>query len=226
MMAPREFENRSTGPKSEAGKLTVSKNSLVHGLSGKTHAALPGEEECYAEYCREMIAALAPVGVVEHAIASDIAASRFRLNRAHGMEQALFAKTLRDSQVESAGSDDPNLVLAEAFNDPAKGLQRIALYAARIQRALDKATARLEAMQAERKAAFAKAQEEAVLLTQLAQSEGKVYDHAADFPAATLPGQFAYSAPEIERLISRAWRLDEARKAGLPSGAQAPAAGK
>ncbi len=223
MMRPREFENRSSGPKSEAGKFTVSKNALVHGLSGKTHAALPGEEDRYAQYCREMVDALAPVGIVETALAADIAADHYRLNRARAMEQALFSKI----QCESLGDPaDPNVILAEAFNDPAKGLQRIALYAARIQRAVDKATARLDQLQAARKAAYAKAQEEAVLLTQLAQSEGKTYDHAADFPAATLPGQFVYSAPEIERLISRAWRLDEARKAGLPGGAQTSAAAR
>ncbi len=109
------------------------------------------------------------------------------------MEQALFSKI----QCESLGDPtDPHVILAEAFNDPAKGLQRIALYAARIQRAVDKATARLDQLQAARKAAHAKAQEEAVLLTQLAQSEGKTYDHAADFPADRHPDSLFIQRPK------------------------------
>jgi hypothetical protein len=42
MMAPRNFEFRSTGPKTEAGKQIVSKNSTTHGLTAKGSAALAG----------------------------------------------------------------------------------------------------------------------------------------------------------------------------------------
>jgi hypothetical protein len=66
-------------------------------------------------------------------------------------------------------------------------------------------------MQAERKAACAQAQEEAILLTQLAQSKGETYDPTADFPPANHPNGFVYSGPEIARLIARRARLQEAR---------------
>jgi hypothetical protein len=66
-------------------------------------------------------------------------------------------------------------------------------------------------MQAERRAACAQAQEEAMLLTQLAQSKGETYDPAQDFPPTNNPAGFVYSAPEIARLIARRARLEEAR---------------
>src|SRR5215469_7507847 len=94
MTLPRNFEtnraqgapNKSTGPTSAAGKETVSKNALVHGLAGRTHACLPGEEGPYEQYCREMLQALAPVGILEQSVAEDIADDRWRRKRAVAME--------------------------------------------------------------------------------------------------------------------------------------------
>lgn len=214
MMAPRHFEaNRasaqssSTGPTTAAGKETVSKNALVHGLAGRTHAALPGEEAAFAQYVRAIRESLAPVGAMEEELAEDIAGDRWRMRRARSMENALFAQI----ETEQAGQLVPAAAHAQAWVDSSKGLQRLAMYANRIQRAIEKNTAALEAMQAKRQAAHQKAQEEAVLLTELAQSKGLVYDPAPDFPSTGYFGHFVYSAQEITRLIDRATRLEQAK---------------
>jgi len=83
--------------------------------------------------------------------------------------------------------------------------------AARIQRAIEKNTAALDALQDERKAAYAQAQEQAIHLTQLAELKGQDYDPAPDFTPADFHGGFVYSATEIARLRSRARRLEEAK---------------
>ncbi len=210
-MAPREWETnranaqKSTGPTTPAGKQTVSQNAVVHGLAGRKHAALPGEQEPFEQHCRAIREALAPVGAIEEDVAQDIAADRWRLKRAHAMENALFAQIERE-----AGSVDPATACAQAWTDPTKGLQRIALYAGRIQRAIEKNTAALQALQSARKDAYQKAQEEAIALTQLAECEGQPYDPAPDFQAPESHGGFAYSTPEIARLISRSRRLEQA----------------
>ncbi len=213
MMLPRNFESnranaqKSTGPVTEAGKQTVSQNAVVHGLAGRKHVALAGEEEPFRQHCRALLEALAPVGAIEEALAQDIAEDRWRLIRARAMENALFARIAQEQ------SDlTPAAALVEAWIDPAKGLQRIALYANRIQRAIEKNTIRLEGLQSQRKAAYEKAQEEAVLLTQLAQSKGETYDPAPDFPPPAFQGGFVYAPSEIARLISRRARLEEATK--------------
>jgi hypothetical protein len=82
--------------------------------------------------------------------------------------------------------------------------------AGRIRRAIEKNTAALNAMQAQRKSAYAKAEAEAILLTQLAHAKGQTVDAAKDFPSPELCGGFVYSLPEIARLISRAVRVAEA----------------
>ncbi len=159
MMLPRNFEtNRataqslSTGPTSDAGKNIVSQNSLKHGLTARKHACLPGEEEPFERHCREIREALAPVGAIEEALAHDIAGDRWRLTRARAMENALFAKFELDSS-----APDRATAHAEAWIDASKGLQRIAGYARALQRAVERNSARLEAMQTVRKAARARA---------------------------------------------------------------------
>jgi hypothetical protein len=211
MMAPRSFETKKssgpTGPTSPSGKETVSKNALVHGLSGRTHACLPGEEGPYEQFCREMIQALTPVGVLEQSVAEAIADDRWRRKRAIAMENALFSRIAQDQP----SSPDLAAALAGAYLDPSKGLRTVALYANRLQRAIEKNTAYLEALQAKRKAAYAQAQEEAILLTQLAEANGESYNPEPDFPSIGVAGEFVYSLPEIKRLIARASRLADAK---------------
>src|SRR5215469_2147265 len=211
MMAPRNFEPKkssgATGPTTPAGKETVSKNALVHGLSGRTHACLPGEEDPYEQFCREMIQALAPVGILEQSVAEAIADDRWRRRRAIAMENALCSRIAQ----EQPNSSDLAAALADAYLDASKGLKTVALYANRLQRAIEKNTAYLESLQARRKAAHAQAQEEAILLTQLAEANGETYNPALDFPSTGTAGEFVYSAPEIKRLIGRDSRLSDAK---------------
>ncbi|MGA7237512.1 MAG: hypothetical protein WBY44_17630, partial [Bryobacteraceae bacterium] len=108
-----------------AGKVTVSKNALVHGLSGRTHACLPGEEGPFEQFCNEFIAALAPVGIVEQSVAEDIAGDRWRLKRARAMENALFSRIAK----EQSDPLDPAAALADAWLDASKGLKSVATYA-------------------------------------------------------------------------------------------------
>jgi hypothetical protein len=207
LTANRANAQLSTGPSTAEGKQTVSKNSVVHGLTARVHAALPGEEEAFAQYSRALVEALAPVGADEEDLAQSIAADRWRIKRARNMENALFAQI----EAEQAGEFPPAAAHVLSWIDPATGLQRIALYAGRIQRAIEKNTAELKALQAARKAAYAQALEEAIFLTQLAAAKGQVYEPANDFEPSSSHGGFAYSAQEIARIISRARRLEEAR---------------
>jgi hypothetical protein len=229
MMLPRELEARaqqnrqnashSTGPVTENGKRAVSFNSTKHNLtsSGIDRAALPGEESQFDRFCRELRAELAPVGPTETALADDICADRWRLRRARQMEQALFAEIERESG-DPAG---PAAAKAKAWIDSSKGLQRLALYANRLQRAIEKGAAALEARQAHRKAAEAKALEEAILLTQYSELEGKTYEPGNDFLPSCAHGGFVYSRDEIVSRISRKRRLEEAKSLFAPEVAKA-----
>ncbi len=195
----------STGATTEAGKKIVSQNSWKHGLCAKLHIAPPGEEDALEEHVAGYLQAYAPVGLPERDLVRNIAENHFRLQRAHALEHALFTEIMleQSANVDSASAD-------ETWAEKTRELKNITVQAGRIQRAIEKSTAALNAMQANRKSAYSKAEAEAILLTQLAHAKGQTVDAAKDFPSPELCGGFVYSLPEIARLIGRAARLAEA----------------
>jgi hypothetical protein len=205
--ANRTNSQHSTGPTSDLGKQTVSRNSLKFGLTSKLHIALPGEENALEKHVEGYIEAYAPVGLPERDLVRNIAENHFRLQRAHGLEHTLV--TLLMSQ--QPDSLDPASAEAETWEQLARDLKNVTLQANRIQRAVEKTTAALNAMQSQRKAAYAKAEEEAILLTQLAHAKGQTVDASKDFPSSEQCGGFVFELPEIIRLIGRAARVEEAK---------------
>jgi hypothetical protein len=195
--ANRENCKASTGPASEIGKQIVSQNSVKHNLTGKGCPALPGEKDAFAEYVAEYLQAYAPVGTPEEDLVRSLADSNWRLRRVNSMERALL------NRLET--------VEPEAFDDTLKELRRTSLYGHRIQRTIERTRAELKSMQSGRKTAYTNMQEEAILLTQLAHAKGETLDPAKDFPSPELCGGFAYSLPEILRVLDREARLEEAR---------------
>jgi hypothetical protein len=195
----------STGATTEAGKKIVSQNSWKHGLYAKLHIAPPGEEDALEEHVAGYLQAYAPVGLPERDLVRNIAENHFRLQRAHSLEHALFTEIIleQSANVDSASAD-------ETWAEKTKELKNITAQAGRIQRAVEKSTAALNSMQANRKAAYSKAEAEAILLTQLAHAKGQTVDATKDFPSPEHCGGFVYSLPEIARLIGRAARLAEA----------------
>ena len=204
--ANRANSQHSTGPTSEAGKQTVSRNALKFGLTSKVHIALPGEENALEKHVEGYIEAYAPVGLPERDLVRNIAENHLRLQRAHGLEHSLFTQ-LMSQQPDNL---DPASAEAETWEQIARELKNVTLQANRIQRAIEKSTVALNAMQSQRKSAYAKAEAEAILLTQLAHAKGESPDQAKQFPSPELCGGFVYSLPEIVRLIGRAARLAEA----------------
>jgi hypothetical protein len=76
-------------------------------------------------------------------------------------------------------------------------LHLLTTYENRIRRSVEKNTAELRALQAERKAAVAKAEEEARLLVQLAEAEGGDYDPAGNFPPESQPADLFFRVRSI-----------------------------
>jgi hypothetical protein len=206
--ANRENSKASTGPTSEIGRQTVSKNALKNGLSSKIHFALPGEQDALEEHVTGYMEAYAPVGLPERDLVRNIASNHFRVQRAHALEHRLFMQIM---MLEQSAAADPNSADEESWDARTRELKNISVQAGRIQRAIEKSTAALQSMQARRKEAYANTQEEAILLTQLAHAEGEKLDVEKDFPAPELCGGFVYSLPEILRILDREDRLQQAK---------------
>ncbi len=205
--------NRSTGPnvvstsstKTPEGKRRCSLNAYRHGLTGQIVVKTPEEQQAYDQHCRIILEALAPATDFERLLAQSIADDRWRLNRARAIEDSTFAMGMHAQPAGSTGHPqvDDAFDQARTWAEQAHNLALLTVYEQRIQRSVDKNTAQLKALQTERKELARKAMEQAKMLYQLAEAQGKPYRPKAFFEAAPQVRESVFSAPEIARELSR-----------------------
>lgn len=94
--ANRKNAQRSTGPRSPAGKSKVTLNALRHGLTGR-RILLPHEDpdefDAFATKHRD---ALAPVGAREEWFVDVIVNDTWRLERVQSIEAALYVRATHE----------------------------------------------------------------------------------------------------------------------------------
>jgi hypothetical protein len=171
--------------------------------------------------------AYAPVGILETELVVEIAKGKWRCKRASSVEDSIFAQGHLDyaNDMESGHpAVDSCLAEGKVWKEHSHSVMLISLYETRLRRSVEKDIAALEAMQAKRKEAYARAQDEAIRLAQLAASEGKGYDPGDDFVPASAYGQFVFSAPDLLRVldrrnrVSRSWNINK-RPPAVPKAA-------
>lgn len=93
--ANRRNAQRSTGPRTEAGKALASRNALRHGILSRVEV-LPGLEDAadYEEHVRRTHEALVPVGYLEETLADRVASVAWRLGRVVRAERDAAAARL------------------------------------------------------------------------------------------------------------------------------------
>src|SRR5215471_5251363 len=204
--ANRANAQHSTGPRTPHGKSRTRLNGLRHGLTSQT-VVMPHEDRgIYNQHCAAMLADLKPEGPLESQLAQSIADDQWRLNRARAVEENIYALGIAASgppEIQVSYDMRAAFVQAQSFLDHAQQLQLLTLYESRIHRNMQRNLALLKQLQAERKEAYDKALEEAQLLAQLALSKGETYRPEEN--------GFGFSPSEINRLIDRNNRLNEAR---------------
>ena len=210
--ARRQNAQHSTGPRTPEGRKRSSLNAFRHGLTGQIVIHTPEDEQAFKKHCNGIREALAPIGALEIDLAQAIAEDRWRLNRARALENSIFARGQGEHLHETSGHPEVVTAFAQgrAWMDHAHELHLLTTYENRIRRSVEKNTAEFRALQAERKAAIAKAEEEARLLVQLAEAEGGDYDPADDFPVESQPLGFVFSRSATQCQIDRNRRLSRA----------------
>ncbi len=187
-------------------------NAYRHGLTGQVVVVEPHDQAAYQDHCQGILASLSPQGALETSLAQAVADDRWRLQRAAAIEENIFARGLAQPDDITAHHDqvDTALAVSRVWLEQSQQLARLALYESRIQRKMERNLALLQKLQQDRRQALREAAEEARLLAQLAESNGQAYDIARDFPAASLPGQFVFSAPQIARAAAHYTSLAQA----------------
>ncbi len=198
------------GPKTLEGKRRSSLNACRTLVTSKIHLCSPEEQPAFDAHMAAYKEALAPIGILETELVAEISKLKWRLKRASSVEDSIFSSGHLDYADEmQSGHPAVDSCLAEGkvWKEQAKNLILISLYETRFRRAVEKDMAALEILQEKRKASYARAQDEAIRLLQLALSQGKDYDPGEDFLPASAHGEFVFSAPELLRVIDRAARL-------------------
>jgi hypothetical protein len=96
----------SSGPRTETGRATCSKNATTHGLFTQTDFIRPGEEQDYAQAKADLAIALAPAGPLETSLVDEIHRAIWRLRRC-GQVEATFLETLGQQKIDASGTPDP-----------------------------------------------------------------------------------------------------------------------
>jgi hypothetical protein len=192
ILANRSNAQLSTGPKTEEGKRSSSRNSTRHGLAG-SQIVIPGEDPAaYEELRKGMHDAHQPANDPERVLVDQIAASSWRLMRALRVETAFFAKL-------AEGYDNADLAIAAAMIERPKDIARIARYITAAENAYHKALRELTRLQKERAAA----EEHAAVLEACAEANGfvsKSTQNSSDMPPAHM-----VATPEPPPVGSRSW---------------------
>ncbi len=131
----------ATGPVTVQGKEIVSRNGLVHGLTGRKHVLLPGEsKEEFDARQQDLLAQWEPATQLEQEAIIRIAHAEWRLTRAQNLETQCFADAM------TAG----NLTFSEAFDKVQDKLKLIIRYQGSISAEYNRAIALIQRLQANR----------------------------------------------------------------------------
>ena len=219
--------NPRGGPRTQEGRRRSSLNACKTLITTKVHLCSPAEQPAFDAHMAAYKEALAPVGILETELVVEIAKMKWKCKRASSVEDSIFSSGhLEHAHTMNTGDDAVDSCLAEGqvWKEQAKNLMLLSLYEMRMRRAVEKDMAALQALQTQRKEAYARAQDEAIRLAQLAASEGEEYDPGDDFVPASAHAGFAFSAPDLLRVldrrnrVARSWNINK-RPRAIPKAA-------
>jgi len=196
---------KSTGPRTAAGKQRSSLNALRHGLTGHT-VVLPTEDlAAYQRHAQSYLDEYHPSGATETQLVQSLIDLSWRLNRAAAAETNLLTLGITEHQ-NRIRADHPDaeaaLALAMAFREHNRALANISMYCQRYHRQFDRTLAQLTELQEKRRLKERSELIDAAQLLQMHKEDGLPYNPAQD--------GFVFSTGDIEAFIHRNNRLDEA----------------
>jgi hypothetical protein len=211
LIANRANAEKSTGPRSEAGKKKSSQNARRHGITAQTTVMTEEDRIKHDEFCTRMIIELEPIGNMEAFLASSVAEEAWRLNHARAQCNNIVAIGHFDGTGDLFSTDHAEIhtaiTSAAVMRDHAKTFELLSLYEQRIHRSFQKHFEQLRQLQAERKALRKADLEAARLLSQLAELRKLPYIPETD--------GFGFSNEEIGRHTDCFHRLDFAKQLNL-----------
>jgi hypothetical protein len=174
IQANRSNAQKSTGPRSAAGKAVVARNAVRHGLAARLEVIRGEDRAAFDRHREALLGELAPVGARESMLAERVVGLSWRLERAGHLQNEVFEALLGDRSSPLARSllperasrgHEPSQAEGElargrvVLEDFANGrvLDRLLMYERRIERSLYKTMAELRDLQRLRRTGLAPA---------------------------------------------------------------------
>jgi hypothetical protein len=187
--------NRSTGPRTPAGKQRSSLNALRHGLTAAS-PVLPSEDQAaYDAHRRGFFDEYQPATPTESQLTQELADTAWRLNRIPSLEAALLDRAANPPSDQARIDFD--------IVDAHRALATLGLHYTRLSRQFQKAVDHLRNIQSERRREQERDLKRAAALLELHKHKGIPYDPAQD--------GFVFSKDQVEAFAQRLMRLNQSR---------------
>src|SRR5580704_3855838 len=196
---------KSTGPRTEAGKQRSSLNALRHGLTGQT-VVLPTEDHsAYERHSQSFLAEYRPKDATETQLVQSLIDTSWRMNRAAAVETNLFSLgiiEMEDRLRANHPEAEAALAMAMAFREQMRALANISINSQRLARQFERTLAQLRQIQADRRAAEERQLNQAAKILKMHKDENLPYQPTDD--------GFVFSNDEIETFLHREERRQKA----------------
>src|SRR5579864_6559801 len=196
---------KSTGPRTAAGKQRSSLNALRHGLTGQT-IVLPSEDHStYQRHSQSFLNEYRPQGATETQLVQSLLDTSWQLNRAAAVETNLFSLGISESENRIRASHpeaEAALNMALAYREHNRAFANIGIYRQRLAREFERTLLLLRQIQAERRENDERQLDNAAKMLKMHQDQNLPYQPSDD--------GFVFSKAEIESYIGREERWQQA----------------
>ncbi len=194
----RANSEKSTGPRTPAGKQRSSLNALRHGLTGQT-VVLPIEDHsAYQRHSQSFLDEYQPKGATELQLVQSLIDIAWRQNRISAVETNLFSLGIieNESAVEASHPQaGAALAMAMSFRQNARDFANLSIYGQRLSRQFERTLAQLRELQEARRAAEKRDLYQAAAILKMHQDQDLLYDPAED--------GFVFSIAELNAFVRR-----------------------
>jgi len=196
---------KSTGPRTAAGKQRSSLNALRHGLTGQT-IVLPSEDlAAYQTHSQSFLAEYQPKGATETQLVQSLLDTAWQVNRAAAVETNLFSLGITEME-DRIRANHPEaetaLAMAMAYREHNRAFANIGISRQRLTRQFDRTLNQLRQIQADRRANEERQLDNAAKILKMHKDENRPYQPADD--------GFVFSSAEIETYMGREERRQQA----------------
>jgi len=206
----RANSQKSTGPRTPAGKQRSYLNALRHGLTGHTIVLPTEDHSAYQRHSQAFLDEYRPKGATEIQLVQSLLDTSWQLNRASAVETNLFSLGITEMEDRIRASHpeaEAALAMALAYREHNRAFANICISRQRLTREFQRTLVLLRQIQSERRQNEERQLDNAAKILKMHQDENLPYQPADD--------GFVFSKAEIESYIGREERWQQANEHDL-----------